>query len=353
MLFKNANIFVDGRFQHGAFRVEGGKFTEVLNTVPAEDGIDLENQYVIPGLVDVHNHGNSGADFSDGDYDGLVKMARYLAQNGVTSFAPASMTLPYDVLETAFRTAVRLHRIAPKGCARLLGIQMEGPFFSEKKKGAQNAAYLRLPDYDAFARLYNAAEGLLRIADVAPELSGAVEFTETSDVQRLFDVNFFGMVRMNRAILPLMREQGHGRIVNLSSVAAPVPIPFQTYYSAGKAAVNSYTMALSNEVKPFGITVAAVMPGDIKTGFTAARQKNIIGDDIYGGPFSRSVAGMEKDEQTGMDPAAAGRFIADVALKNSRKPLYTIGLAYKGAVFLTKILPARWLNGLIGMIYAK
>lgn len=81
-------------------------------------------------------------------------------------------------------------------------------------------------------------------------ISGAVEFTETSDAQRLFDVNFFGMVRMNRAILPLMREQGHGRIVNLSSVAAPVPIPFQTYYSAGKAAVNSYTMALSNEVKP-------------------------------------------------------------------------------------------------------
>ena len=184
-------------------------------------------------------------------------------------------------------------------------------------------------------------------------ISGAVEFTETSDAQRLFDVNFFGMVRMNRAILPLMREQGHGRIVNLSSVAAPVPIPFQTYYSAGKAAVNSYTMALSNEVKPFGITVAAVMPGDIKTGFTAARQKNIIGDDIYGVRISRSVAGMEKDEQTGMDPAAAGRFIADVALKNSRKPLYTIGLAYKGAVFLTKILPARWLNGLIGMIYAK
>ena len=87
-------------------------------------------------------------------------------------------------------------------------------------------------------------------------ISGAVEFTETSDAQRLFDVNFFGMVRMNRAILPLMREQGQGRIVNLSSVAAPVPIPFQTYYSAGKAAVNSYTMALSNEVKPFGITVA-------------------------------------------------------------------------------------------------
>ena len=145
MLFKNANIFVDGRFQHGAFRVENGRFTEVLNTVPAEDGIDLENQYVIPGLVDVHNHGNSGADFSDGDYDGLVKMARYLAQNGVTSFAPASMTLPYDVLEAAYKTAVQLKNAQPSGCARIVGIQMEGPFFSEKKKGAQNGAYLREP----------------------------------------------------------------------------------------------------------------------------------------------------------------------------------------------------------------
>ena len=184
-------------------------------------------------------------------------------------------------------------------------------------------------------------------------ISGAVEFTDTTDVRRLFDVNFFGMVRMNHAVLPLMRRQGGGRIVNLSSVAAPVPIPFQTYYSAGKAAVNSYTMALSNEVKPFGITVCAVMPGDIKTGFTSARQKNMAGDDIYGGRITRSVAGMEKDEQTGMDPAKAGSFIASVTLKNSRKPLYTIGFGYKCAVFLTKILPARWLNALIGQLYAK
>ena len=184
-------------------------------------------------------------------------------------------------------------------------------------------------------------------------ISGAVEFTDTTDVRRLFDVNFFGMVRMNRAVLPLMRRQGGGRIVNLSSVAAPVPIPFQTYYSAGKAAVNSYTMALSNEVKPFDISVCAVMPGDIKTGFTSARQKSIAGDDIYGGRITRSVAGMEKDEQTGMDPAKAGAFIASVALRNSRKPLYTIGFGYKCAVFLTKILPARWLNALIGQLYAK
>ena len=178
MLFKNAYIFTEeGVFTHGSFRVEAGKFTEVLSTVPAEDGVDLEGQYVIPGLIDVHNHGNSGADFSDGDYEGLVKMARYLAKSGVTSFAPASMTLPYEVLEKAFATAVRIVDEQPKGCARLMGIQMEGPFFSEKKKGAQNGAYLKDPDFEAFKKLYDGCKGLIRIADVAPELPGAVDFT--------------------------------------------------------------------------------------------------------------------------------------------------------------------------------
>ena len=178
MLFKNANFFVNGSFRCGAFRVENGRFSELLDCTPDEAGVDLKGSFVIPGLVDVHNHGNSGADFSDGDYDGLVKMARYLAANGVTSFAPASMTLPYDVLETAYRTAVKFSHAAPEGCARLMGIQMEGPFFSEKKKGAQNGAYLREPDLEAFRRLYDASEGLIRIADVAAELPGAVEFTE-------------------------------------------------------------------------------------------------------------------------------------------------------------------------------
>ena len=176
MLYKNANIFVNGQFQHGSFRVENGRFTEILNTVPDEDGVNLENQYVIPGLVDVHNHGNSGADFSDGDYDGLVKMAKYLAKNGITSFAPASMTLPYETLEKAFAAGKRLHDTQPDGCARLMGIHMEGPFFSEKKKGAQNGAYLKLPDFDGFKKLCDSCGGLVRIVDVAPELEGAAEF---------------------------------------------------------------------------------------------------------------------------------------------------------------------------------
>ena len=185
-------------------------------------------------------------------------------------------------------------------------------------------------------------------------ISGAVEFTDTEDAKALFDVNFFGMVNMNRVVVPIMRGAGHGRIVNLSSVAAPVPIPFQAYYSATKAAVNAYTMALANELRPFGVTVCAVMPGDIHTGFTAARRKIGEGDDIYQGRISRSVARMEHDEQTGMDPAKAGAYIAAVALRDgNRHPLYAIRFDYKFFTFLAKVLPARFLNWLIYCLYGK
>ena len=184
-------------------------------------------------------------------------------------------------------------------------------------------------------------------------ISGAVEFTGTQDAKRQFDVNFFGMVNMNRAVLPVMREAGRGRIVNISSVAGVIAIPFQAYYSASKAAINSYTMALANEVRPFGVSVCAVMPGDIRTGFTSAREKLHAGDDIYGGRIGRSVSGMERDELRGMAPETAGRYICSLITRRRVKPLYAIGLAYKFFCFLERILPVRPLSWLVGLLYAK
>ena len=184
-------------------------------------------------------------------------------------------------------------------------------------------------------------------------ISGAVEFTKTEDAKRLFDTNFFGMVNMNRAVVPVMREAGQGRIVNISSVAGQIPIPFQTYYSAAKAATNSYTMALANELRPYGVTVCAVQPGDIKTGFTKAREKTVDGDDVYGGRIGRSVSRMEHDEQTGMDPAVAGKFIANVAMKKKVSPIYTIGASYSFLTFLTRLRSWKTMNKIIGAIYAK
>ncbi len=179
MFYKNARIFCDDfQFRHGAFEVKDGKFGAVLpENVPA-DAIDLQGATVIPGLVEVHSHGAAGADFSDGDYEGLKSMARYYAACGVTSFAPASMTLPYDVLAKAFGNAKQLVEEHIPGLAVLRGIQMEGPYFSYKKRGAQNADYLKEPDFEGFKALYDACGGLIRIVDLAPELPGAAEFAE-------------------------------------------------------------------------------------------------------------------------------------------------------------------------------
>ena len=163
----------DFRFHYGDIRVEDGCFAAVTERGgEALDGCDM----VLPGMVDIHLHGNSGIDFSDGDYDGLDTIARYLARAGTTSFSAASLTLPEETLAIAYKNAVRLRDEAPSGCASLRGITMEGPFFSEAKKGAHEARHLRLPDVAMLRRLQSAADGLIRIACVAPELTGALDY---------------------------------------------------------------------------------------------------------------------------------------------------------------------------------
>lgn len=182
-------------------------------------------------------------------------------------------------------------------------------------------------------------------------ISGTVEFTDPQDARRLFDVNFFGMLHCIQCAIPYLRQAGGGHIVNLSSVAGPLAIPFQAFYSCTKAAVNDLTLALANELRPFHIAVSAVMPGDAKTGFTAAREKNIQGEALYGTAVQRAVEAMEHDEQTGMPPMVIARKIERQLSKASPKPLVVAGKKYQLFVCLAKFLPIRTVNYIIGKLY--
>lgn len=183
-------------------------------------------------------------------------------------------------------------------------------------------------------------------------ISGAAEFTALPEAKNLFDVNFFGVLTCVQAALPLLRASGGGRIVNLSSVAAALPIPFQAFYSASKAAINAFTLALANELRPFGVSVTALMPGDASTGFTDARRKDGRGDEIYGGRIGKSVAAMERDERGGMSAEYVAKRVVSVACRRRVKPLYGVGKKYRFFLILAKILPARLSNRIVGALYS-
>lgn len=180
-------------------------------------------------------------------------------------------------------------------------------------------------------------------------ISGPVESTSPADAQALFDVNVFGALRCIQAVLPTLRAQKSGRIINISSVAAPIAIPFQAFYSMGKAAVNAMTLALRSELKPFGVRVCAVMPGDVKTGFTGARIKQ--DDPVYGEAAARAVAVMEHDEQTGMPPEAVAKAVFRAANARAPQALWTVGGKYKLFLLIFKLLPASLSSWIVSKIY--
>lgn len=184
-------------------------------------------------------------------------------------------------------------------------------------------------------------------------ISGAAELTSSRDSHAQLELNLYGMDNVTRAVLPHMRKQKSGRIVSVSSIAGILPIPFQLWYSVSKAAIAAYVLALQNEIRPYGVTVCAVLPGDIATGFTDARQKDSCGDSDYNERVERSVAVMEKDERGGMSPEKAGAYIAKLAMKKNSRPLKAIGFTYKAVAVLTKLLPRRASNYIVGRIYAK
>jgi short-subunit dehydrogenase len=184
-------------------------------------------------------------------------------------------------------------------------------------------------------------------------IAGSVEDTSPEEALSQFDTNFFGVLRMIRAVLPKMREQKNGLIINVSSVAGLISVPYQSMYSASKYAVEAMTETLRLEVKPFGIRVSMIEPGDTKTGFTGKRQYvKASSNSVYNETFTKSIKTMERDEQNGPLPKVVVNAIMEII--NSKKPpiRVVVGFSYKTLVFLKRILPSRFVEFVVGKIYS-
>ena len=183
---------------------------------------------------------------------------------------------------------------------------------------------------------------------------GSCEETSPEEYRRVLDTNFLGMVRMNQAALPTMRAQGQGRIVMFSSINGLMGIPFQSAYTASKHAVEGYAECLAMEVRPFGIQVCLVEPGDHRSGSRRYRlQASAMGEDSpYAGDFRRGTAAIRRDEEHGSDPDALGRRVAAL-LARRRMPLRRCIASpdQSGAAILHRLLPGNAFGGVIRRYY--
>ena len=183
MIIRNALVYgEDKTFSRLDIRIEEDVFTEICPSLaPSENEsvLDADGLYAIPGLIDIHFHGCMGHDFCDGTVEAIDAITRYEASCGVTSVCPATMTVsPESLVQVMDAARTYNESLARPGQASLVGINMEGPFISEAKKGAQAAEHIRLCDEALFCSLQERSGGLIKLVDIAPENEGAMEFID-------------------------------------------------------------------------------------------------------------------------------------------------------------------------------
>ena len=183
-------------------------------------------------------------------------------------------------------------------------------------------------------------------------IAGAIEETSIDDVKRLYDVNVMGLHHVTQIMLPLLKE-AKGMIMNIGSVAGDFTLPFQTFYSMTKSSVASYTEGLRQELKPYGVRVVNVKPGDTKSNFSNQRQRILKPSSPYEARMNRSLAVMEKDEKNGL-PANSVFQVCHQLVKQKNPPIHvTVGIQYKVLQFLKWLLPAKFVQWLLYQIYGK
>ena len=174
-------------------------------------------------------------------------------------------------------------------------------------------------------------------------IGGSIEDTADNEARAIFETNVHGTLRVCRAVLPTLRAQGSGTIVNVSSIGGRIALPFQGLYSATKFAIEGLTESLRMEVARFGIRVVLVEPGDFATGFTDSRRSARAAEsDAYAGAYRAALAVVEKDERGGASPTLVARLVARILAARSPRLRYTVGpLFQRLAVRLRNVLPSK------------
>ncbi len=171
---------------------------------------------------------------------------------------------------------------------------------------------------------------------------GPIETLPFEYIKMQMDTNFLGMVHLTRAVLPIMRKQGGGKIINIGSIGGLMGLPFQGYYSASKFALEGFSEALRMEVQPFNINVVVVNPGDFCTNNSANRRRFLtrFDDDPYNEQFAKTLSVIENDETKGWPPEILAKRMAKIVECKKPKQRYVIAsMEQKLAVVLKNILP--------------
>lgn len=187
-------------------------------------------------------------------------------------------------------------------------------------------------------------------------LAGAVEDTSVEEAKAQFDVNFFGVLRVCRAVLPILRQQRSGYIVNISSIGGLVAIPYQGLYSASKFALEGLTESLRLEAHPFGVNVVLIEPGDHRTSLTANRLRTAESQSnpVYRDRCDRAIARMAADEQAGAAPESTARLLYRIINRPYPRLRYTVGpFPERAAVWLKRLTPYAVVEKVIGRYYSQ
>jgi NAD(P)-dependent dehydrogenase (short-subunit alcohol dehydrogenase family) len=185
-------------------------------------------------------------------------------------------------------------------------------------------------------------------------IGGAVELATPEEIHQQLQTNFMGVVNVCTTVLPYMRTARQGKIINISSLAGAMAIPFQGFYSASKFAIEGYSEALSMELQPFRIKVSVVEPGDFSTGFTANRliSEATLNNEDYGARFKKCLRIIEKEETNGCKPQKLAKKVYKIIRTKHPKFRYRVGNLVQ--VLFTKaksIVPSRWHQALLRLFY--